>query len=129
MTWLASRGVVDGTGLVHESGAKGRATSRRCDGAAHAGCQAACYLVWKEAWLEPFRHDEQLALSPVLREATDRTTIPADTKFAMTRIHRFAALPTILVFDRDGKLVLRENGISESIMAEIRKDLGERLPK
>ncbi len=24
----------------------------RCDGAAHAGCQAACLLYWKEAWLE-----------------------------------------------------------------------------
>jgi hypothetical protein len=24
----------------------------RCDGAAHGGCQAACLLYWKEAWLE-----------------------------------------------------------------------------
>jgi hypothetical protein len=24
----------------------------RCDGAAHGGCQAACYLLWKTAWLE-----------------------------------------------------------------------------
>jgi len=24
----------------------------RCDGAAHAGCEAACYLIWKSAWLE-----------------------------------------------------------------------------
>jgi hypothetical protein len=24
----------------------------RCDGAAHGGCQAACLLFWKEAWLE-----------------------------------------------------------------------------
>jgi hypothetical protein len=25
----------------------------RCDGAAHGSCQAACYLIWKRAWLEP----------------------------------------------------------------------------
>jgi hypothetical protein len=23
----------------------------RCDGSAHAGCQAGCLLFWKEAWL------------------------------------------------------------------------------
>lgn len=27
-------------------------TGLRCDGAAHGGCQAACYLIWKAAWLE-----------------------------------------------------------------------------
>ena len=26
----------------------------RCDGAAHGGCQAACLMYWKEAWLERF---------------------------------------------------------------------------
>ena len=25
----------------------------RCDGAEHAGCEAGCYLMWKEAWLQP----------------------------------------------------------------------------
>jgi hypothetical protein len=25
----------------------------RCSGEAHGGCQAACQLIWKEAWLEP----------------------------------------------------------------------------
>lgn len=25
----------------------------RCNGEAHGGCQAACQLIWKEAWLEP----------------------------------------------------------------------------
>jgi hypothetical protein len=25
----------------------------RCDGSAHAGCQAGCLLFWKEAWLKP----------------------------------------------------------------------------
>ncbi|MBI2826654.1 MAG: hypothetical protein HYX69_18430 [Planctomycetia bacterium] len=25
----------------------------RCDGSSHGGCQAACYLFWKDAWLKP----------------------------------------------------------------------------
>lgn len=25
----------------------------RCDGTSHGGCQAACQLIWKEAWLKP----------------------------------------------------------------------------
>lgn len=25
----------------------------RCDGSAHGGCQASCYLLWKRAWLRP----------------------------------------------------------------------------
>lgn len=28
-------------------------TGQRCDGAAHGGCEAACYLIWKSCWLEP----------------------------------------------------------------------------
>jgi len=34
------------TDTVHLSGT-------RCDGSAHSGCQAACLIFWKEAWLRP----------------------------------------------------------------------------
>jgi hypothetical protein len=65
----------------------------RCDGSAHDGCQAACLMFWKEAWLErvengsarngsvpkttPRRLDEQeqsyveLTLQPATRQTTD----------------------------------------------------------
>jgi hypothetical protein len=33
----------------------------RCDGAAHGGCQAACLLYWKEAWLRRVPADEVAA--------------------------------------------------------------------
>lgn len=34
----------------------------RCDGSEHAGCEAACYLIWKSAWLEaPGAHAEIFA--------------------------------------------------------------------
>jgi hypothetical protein len=29
----------------------------RCDGSAHGGCQAACSVFWKDAWLKPVRGD------------------------------------------------------------------------
>ena len=31
----------------------------RCDGKAYGGCQAACLIFWKEAWLKPVDEDEQ----------------------------------------------------------------------
>jgi hypothetical protein len=40
----------------------------RCDGAAHDGCQAACLLFWKEAWLKPVRG---------LESKTERTDEPS----------------------------------------------------
>jgi hypothetical protein len=36
----------------------------RCDGQAHGGCQAACLLFWKEAWLKPVRESEGGAKLP-----------------------------------------------------------------
>jgi hypothetical protein len=35
----------------------------RCDGVAYGGCQAACLLFWKEAWLKPL-HNESNAIVP-----------------------------------------------------------------
>ena len=32
----------------------------RCDGAAHGGCQAACLMFWKEAWLERVASDNSV---------------------------------------------------------------------
>jgi len=32
-------------------------TGLRCDGGAHGGCQASCYLQWKAAWLKPVRDE------------------------------------------------------------------------
>ena len=32
----------------------------RCDGQAHGGCQAACLIFWKEAWLKPIGGDPEM---------------------------------------------------------------------
>jgi hypothetical protein len=34
----------------------------RCDGAAYGGCQAACLIFWKEAWLRPLDHKDAASI-------------------------------------------------------------------
>src|SRR5947199_1157345 len=42
----------------------------RCDGEAYGGCQAACLIFWKEAWLAP------VAENSSMRSERDRPTVP-----------------------------------------------------
>jgi hypothetical protein len=44
-------------------------TGLRCDGSAHDGCQARCYLMWKTPWLKPAGRAEPLAGQPVATPA------------------------------------------------------------
>jgi hypothetical protein len=39
-------------------------TGSRCDGSAHGGCQTACSLYWKEAWLKPVTGEQPKAQEP-----------------------------------------------------------------
>ena len=41
-----------GDGIVRRMPDAVHLTDVRCDGASHGGCQAACLMYWKEAWLE-----------------------------------------------------------------------------
>jgi hypothetical protein len=69
----------------------------RCDGAAHGGCQAACLLFWKEAWLErmssddaplpqPVANGEQTSLRRVLDEGTTTDSDPTLYRCQATEI-------------------------------------------
>jgi hypothetical protein len=52
----------------------------RCDGAAHGGCQAACLMFWKEAWLERVASDNSADQTPPDgddEEFVARTLMPA----------------------------------------------------
>jgi hypothetical protein len=42
----------------------------RCDGQAHGGCQAACLIFWKEAWLAP------VAANSAMPSESDRPIVP-----------------------------------------------------
>jgi len=54
----------------------------RCDGAAHGGCEAACLLFWKEAWLERTEEGEFEESSPApdpAQVALTESLLPATT--------------------------------------------------
>jgi hypothetical protein len=53
----------------------------RCDGAAHGGCQAACQLIWKEAWLTPA---DAANASPPIRDAVDASKLNTHTKVGLS---------------------------------------------
>lgn len=44
----------------------------RCNGKAYGGCQAACLLFWKEAWLRPLADNSDSASAPTDRRALER---------------------------------------------------------
>jgi hypothetical protein len=69
----------------------------RCDGASHGGCQAACLLFWKEAWLErvategvtppePVSNGDESRLRRVLDEATTTAADPTRYRCQATEI-------------------------------------------
>lgn len=55
----------------------------------------------------------------LLAQEVGYRAVTSPLKLSRQKIHRFGSLPTLLLFDQEGKLVQRENGISEEI--------GERL--
>jgi hypothetical protein len=54
---------------VHLAGA-------RCDGSAHDGCQTACSLYWKEAWLKRAPDDDVTAMDPSRSGQQGRRALP-----------------------------------------------------
>jgi hypothetical protein len=52
----------------------------RCDGSAHGGCQAACLLFWKEAWLRPIEGEAVFANAPRRNVECTKEHLSAATK-------------------------------------------------
>jgi hypothetical protein len=57
----------------------------RCDGSAHGGCQAACLLYWKEAWLKPVPPDAEAPAEPAQAAATPAAGCTVATLLEATR--------------------------------------------
>jgi hypothetical protein len=60
----------------------------RCDGAAHGGCQAACLVYWKEAWLERVQNGDAPAapeLAPDAHAFVADTLVPETTNGAPSK--------------------------------------------
>jgi hypothetical protein len=67
---------INGSGL-HKMANAVHLTGSRCDGSSHGGCQTACMLYWKEAWLkrvEPGAESQQIGrrIDPPLLEINTR---------------------------------------------------------
>jgi hypothetical protein len=83
----------------------------RCDGSAHGGCQAACRLYWKEAWLrrvdEPAdAHNEPPAPSPALDavlEAGAHTVRDAEERWRCQNTEALKASTHLRVFKDPGQ--------------------------
>lgn len=59
------------------------------------------------------------------RLGIDYRTFSTDLKVAREKVHKFASLPTLLVFDAQGVLVAREGGISDEVEKRIRAKCAE----
>jgi thiol-disulfide isomerase/thioredoxin len=73
---------------------------------------------------DPARKTEAI-LAFRARERTSYRMFATDTKFVLDRVHRFAAIPTLLLFDTGGVLVFREAGLSTAIEDLLRAKIGE----
>ncbi len=56
----------------------------RCDGSAHGGCQAACLMYWKEAWLER-RHDRRSQIDVADVDAREQSYLSEHHVLVTTR--------------------------------------------
>ena len=55
-------------------------TNSRCDGTAHGGCQAACNLYWKEAWLKWVEPDAPSSASSATSGRIDLSLLEINTR-------------------------------------------------
>ncbi len=67
---------IDGSG-IHRMENAVHLTDSRCDGSAHGGCQTACSLYWKEAWLKRIERDHPPSGSPT---STDLPLLEPNTR-------------------------------------------------
>jgi len=66
--------ITSGRGGMHWMNNAVHLTGARCSGQAHGGCQTACLLYWKEAWLRPVPQEEAQAAPPRAPSATSVDT-------------------------------------------------------
>ncbi len=83
----ATKTCIEGLGLRRMEGAV-LLEGLRCDGSAHEGCQRACLLFWKEAWLKPCADAPAAATGdPSEPRTAEEGTVPSPVRC-------LAALPT-----------------------------------
>ena len=72
----------------------------RCDGSAHAGCQAECRLFWKEKWLEPVESSSPAAVPAVDGEAYEKLRKLAEGSVMRGDLYRCQATELLRATER-----------------------------
>lgn len=63
---------IDMTGATRAMDSTVHLAGLRCDGSAHGGCQAACLIFWKHAWLRKVDRAEPAGPGPVAQQGEER---------------------------------------------------------
>ncbi|MFG1947705.1 hypothetical protein [Nonomuraea sp. NPDC048826] len=98
-------------------------TGARCDGAAHGGCQTACSLYWKEAWLRKVEPDEPprpAAPSPRLPPLLQVNTRKGQDAYSCQATELLRAAPTCLPFRDLGQYVTDVRSGNAGVPAVVR---------
>lgn len=98
-------------------------TGARCDGAAHGGCQTACSLYWKEAWLrkvEPGEPPRAAAPSPRLLPLLQVNTRKGPDAYSCQATELLRAAPTCLPFRDLGQYVTDVRSGNAGVLAVAR---------
>ena len=84
----------------------------RCDGSAHAGCQAECRLFWKEKWLKPVESSAPAVVPPADGEAQEKLRKLAEGNVMRGDLYRCQATELLRATERlrtfDPRPYLRE---------------------
>lgn len=93
---------IGGSGL-HKMEHAVHLTGSRCDGTAHGGCQTACLLYWKEAWLKPAGAEQPDSTAtgridlPLLMDNTRKPSdSDGDVRYSCQATELLRAAPTCL---------------------------------
>lgn len=94
---------ISSTGL-HKMESAVHLTGSRCDGTSHGGCETACLLYWKDAWLKPVGPAEAAPLPagridlPLLEVNTHKDSGPdGEPRYSCQATELLRAAPTCLV--------------------------------
>src|SRR5690606_32330366 len=98
-------------------------TGARCDGSAHGGCQTACSLYWKEAWLRKVEPDEPPAPdrpAPRLLPLLQVNTRKGEDAYSCQATELLRAAPTCLPFRDLRQYVMDVRSGNAGVLAVIR---------
>ncbi|MCG5220664.1 hypothetical protein [Streptosporangium sp. KLBMP 9127] len=102
-------------------------TGARCDGGAHGGCQTACSLYWKEAWLRKVKPgggdgDPHKGATPLLLQISTRREPGPDgeERFRCQATELLRAAPTCLPLRSTGQFVTDVRSGNAGVFATLR---------